>query len=278
MKFEGVQRLGFGVSGAHGTFLNSRSQTKQLLLQAYDLGIRIFDTGPSYGNGEAERRMGHALCNWKRDDVFVSTKIGLKSAWPNIGGLGRSKRDFSIKALRASFEASLRRVETDYFDCVFLHGPHPGELDCDMLKFLEALLSSGRVRYIGIAGRGGELEAACTHDIITHVMLPIYHGMNAAQLERFEMLRKAGKTLFGIETLKGVSSQSDNIKTAGQRYRRLKRLPSREPSKPAGDDTLSPRDAIKWSLKTAKADVIISTTTKASRLNENCDSVKALFS
>ena len=44
--------------------------------QAYESGVRMFDTSPHYGNGLAESRMGAGLRRAARDEVIVSTKIG----------------------------------------------------------------------------------------------------------------------------------------------------------------------------------------------------------
>src|ERR1700743_1698271 len=70
----GVRRLGFGVSGPHGSPLVSAQATEDMIRRAFELGIRLFDTGPSYGNGEAERRLGAALQYLPRYECIISTK------------------------------------------------------------------------------------------------------------------------------------------------------------------------------------------------------------
>ena len=73
----GARRLGFGVSGPHGTALVRPEATVQMIMHAYALGVRLFDTGPTYGGGEAERRLGEALARLPPYDPIVSTKAGL---------------------------------------------------------------------------------------------------------------------------------------------------------------------------------------------------------
>jgi predicted oxidoreductase len=97
-------RIGFGVSGAHGTPLVSRAHTVAIIQEAFALGVRVFDTAPAYGAGEAERRLGEALRTLERDQVFVSTKAGLSSY-----GLSGRRRDFSPDAIEQSLRASLDR-------------------------------------------------------------------------------------------------------------------------------------------------------------------------
>src|SRR5271154_3072483 len=44
--------------------------------QAYQSGIRLFDTSPHYGNGLSESRVGAGLRRVPRNEIVVSTKIG----------------------------------------------------------------------------------------------------------------------------------------------------------------------------------------------------------
>ncbi|SQI33766.1 D-threo-aldose 1-dehydrogenase [Providencia alcalifaciens] len=44
--------------------------------EAWNLGIRYFDTAPLYGSGLSEIRMGEALSQYSRDDYVLSTKVG----------------------------------------------------------------------------------------------------------------------------------------------------------------------------------------------------------
>ena len=54
--------------------------------EAWDLGIRYFDTAPHYGLGLSERRLGAALAGRNRDDYVVSTKVGrdARAARPSV--------------------------------------------------------------------------------------------------------------------------------------------------------------------------------------------------
>jgi len=77
-KSHGVRRLGFGVSGPHGTPLVSPEHTSAMIDHAFARGVRLFDTAPSYGAGEAERRLGEALKRLPRYECIVSTKAGIR--------------------------------------------------------------------------------------------------------------------------------------------------------------------------------------------------------
>ena len=63
---------------------------------------------------------------------------------PNGGGAGR-------KALMQQAEASLRRLQTDYIDVYWLHNWDRTMPIEETLRGLEDLVTSGKVRYIGLS-------------------------------------------------------------------------------------------------------------------------------
>ncbi len=103
--------------------------------QAWEEGIRYFDTAPHYGLGLSERRLGEALSAYSRADFVVSTKVG-RVLEPNPDGASRTdsqgfvvpaayKRrwDFSRDGVLRSLEDSLTRLGLDRVDVVYVHDP-----------------------------------------------------------------------------------------------------------------------------------------------------------
>lgn len=47
---------------------------------AYDVGVNFFDCAEGYAGGESEKVMGQAIkkFGWKRNDLVISTKVGLQ--------------------------------------------------------------------------------------------------------------------------------------------------------------------------------------------------------
>ena len=195
----GARRLGFGVSGPHGSALIRPEATVQMIQHAYALGVRVFDTGPSYGAGEAERRLGEALLRLPPYDPIVATKVGVQSY-----GIKGRHRDFSPNGVRRSVEASLKRLRRSRVDWLFLHGPAPEELTDALLKTLVDLKFKGVVVSLGICGRGAELDAALASGQFTHFMAPVHAGLSQQEKERLYRLRSAGE-LVGIETLSAAN-------------------------------------------------------------------------
>ncbi len=82
-----------------------------MVRHAFEAGIRYFDTSPNYG--ESESILGTALHDVRRE-VYLATKVGVT---PGDDGI------LEPADVRASLEASLRRLRTDHVDCVQIHGP-----------------------------------------------------------------------------------------------------------------------------------------------------------
>ena len=103
---------------------------------AWDAGIRYFDTAPMYGAGLSELRMGLALRNRPRDQYHLSTKVGrrildeLETGNADLdekGGLfefglkNKVVYDYSYDGTLRGIEESLQRLQTDRIDYVWIH-------------------------------------------------------------------------------------------------------------------------------------------------------------
>ncbi|HEY0633882.1 MAG TPA: aldo/keto reductase, partial [Gammaproteobacteria bacterium] len=78
---------------------------------AWELGINVLDTAPSYGN--SEERLGKLLP--RKNDWIIVGKVG------EIFENGESSFNFSAKYTRMSVERSLKRLGRDYIDMVLVH-------------------------------------------------------------------------------------------------------------------------------------------------------------
>jgi aryl-alcohol dehydrogenase-like predicted oxidoreductase len=85
------------------------SEARALLEFAHELGIRYFDTAPSYGDGLSEERLGSFLRSMtpgQRAAVTAATKFG--EHWDR--GTGEPYADHSFDALRRSLDTSIARL------------------------------------------------------------------------------------------------------------------------------------------------------------------------
>ncbi len=131
-------------------------EAANLLACAWDLGINLLDTAPSYGN--SEQRLGQLLAG-QRQQWLICTKVG--EEFEN----GQSAYDFSPEHTRFSIERSLRRLGTDYLDMVLVHSDGNDEdiiVNQGTLQALAELKKAGKLRAFGMSTKtvaGGLLAA-----------------------------------------------------------------------------------------------------------------------
>jgi aryl-alcohol dehydrogenase-like predicted oxidoreductase len=122
-----------------------RDDVRRILDTYLDRGGNFVDTADVYTNGSSERLLGELLGR-RRERVVVATKYTscTDPGDPNAGGNHR-------RNMVRSVEASLRRLDTDYLDLLYLHawdGTTPVE---EILRGMDDLVRSGKVVYVGIS-------------------------------------------------------------------------------------------------------------------------------
>lgn len=132
-----------------GTFLmehDDRRQAVASLRAGLELGMTHLDTAEMYGAGTVEEIVSEALEGVARDRVFLVTKVLPSNA--------------SRKGAVAACEKSLKRLRTDYVDCLLLHWPGRHPL-AETIAAFESLLGAGKIRSYGVSNFDeGELEEA----------------------------------------------------------------------------------------------------------------------
>jgi aryl-alcohol dehydrogenase-like predicted oxidoreductase len=139
--------LGTMTFGGKGRFSyvgnTDQSGASRIVDIALDAGVNLLDTSDIYSTGASEEIVGQAI-KGKRGDVLLATK----ARFPNDAGLSRHH-------LMRACEASLKRLGVDHIDLYQLHewdGLTPLE---ETMAALEALVTSGKVRYIGASNFTG---------------------------------------------------------------------------------------------------------------------------
>ncbi len=190
-------RLGFGVTGPHATPAIAREETVALIHAAMAEGVTLFDTGPMYGAGEGERRLGAAIRQVPRAGVFICTKA---RTWPMRGGDTDRSTTPADRVCR-SLEESLARLGLDRMDALLLHGPRPEDFTPSLRAALQRLKAEGTVGAVGVCGRGEELDAALAWGGLDLLMMPL-----AGAAARLERAAARGVSVMAIETMRGRQS------------------------------------------------------------------------
>jgi D-threo-aldose 1-dehydrogenase len=128
-----VPQLGFGCGTLGDPFeIISEEQAQATLEEAYNLGIRYFDTAPWYGLTRSEHRVGQFLMQKERESFTLNTKVGRIFSRPKNpatfnqnrwkGGLPFDLRfDYSCYGFERSYEDSLQRLGLNSVDILTVH-------------------------------------------------------------------------------------------------------------------------------------------------------------
>ncbi len=128
---ESVPIIGIGTSRRYqGTTEAERAQLREVLRRFKELGGKVIDTAPSYGN--AETVVGGLVAELGiRDALFIATKVGSQG------------RDAGIEQM----EQSLKRLRTPKIDLIAVHNLRDTQTQ---LRTLREWKQAGRIRYMGI--------------------------------------------------------------------------------------------------------------------------------
>jgi diketogulonate reductase-like aldo/keto reductase len=130
-----VPALGQG-SARLGQGRHPEAAEQDALRTGISLGMTLIDTAEIYGNGDAERLIGHAIAG-QRDRVILVSKV-----WPShVAGNG----------VEQACESSLARLGTDHLDLYLLHWPNGITEFSGVVKAFENLRSAGKIRAWGVS-------------------------------------------------------------------------------------------------------------------------------
>ena len=126
-----IPQLGYGVWQVEDEV------AEKVVATALETGYRHIDTAAIYGN---EAGVGRAIANSNvaREDIFLTTKL-----WNS---------DQGYESAFEAFEASLKKLGTDYVDLYLIHWSKPQQgLYLDSWRALIELQKQGKVRSIGVS-------------------------------------------------------------------------------------------------------------------------------
>jgi aryl-alcohol dehydrogenase-like predicted oxidoreductase len=126
----------------------SKEEARGIFDLFVEAGGNFIDTACNYTEGTAEKFVGEFV-QGNRDRFVIATKYSLRPNSadqhdPNAGGNHR-------KNLRRSVEASLKRLNTDYIDLLYLHMWDYTTPVEEVMRTLDDLVSAGKLLYAGFS-------------------------------------------------------------------------------------------------------------------------------
>ncbi len=156
-----------------------------LVKAALDAGVNFIDTADVYGSGRSEEITGAALKSLgvDRGEIVVATKaFGEMGKGPNGRGTSRYH-------LMNAVDASLKRLGLDHIDLYQIHGFDVATPIEEQLRGLDAIVASGRVRYIGVSNWAAwqvmkALGYSDHHGLARFASVQAYYSIAGRDLER----------------------------------------------------------------------------------------------
>ena len=178
-----------GMSHAYGAPADKKEMT-ELLAQAVDLGYTFFDTAEVYGTLEQphdnEELVGAALKPY-RNKIVLATKFGIHFDMTSTATNKPLVPDSRPKVIRASVEASLKRLGTDHIDLYYQHRLDQKIPIEEVAGVMADLIREGKITHWGLS------EA--TEDTIrrAHAVCPVTAIQN-----RYSMMARWYENLFPV--------------------------------------------------------------------------------
>ncbi len=178
-----------GMSHAYGVPADKKEMT-ELLARAADLGYTFFDTAEVYGTPEHphdnEELVGAALKPY-RGKIVLATKFGVRFDMTSAATNKPLVLDSRPEVIRASVEASLKRLDTDHIDLYYQHRPDPKIPIEEVAGVMADLICEGKITHWGLS------EA--TEDTIrrAHAICPVTAIQN-----RYSMMARWYEDLFPV--------------------------------------------------------------------------------
>lgn len=143
-----ISRLGLGtLTWGNGT---DPDEAAAILVAFHDAGGTFVDTSVSYSGGNAERILGALVADvMPRSELIIASKAGVSrhGEEPSV--------DTSRGALLRQLDESLRNLGVEHLDLWQVHTVDAAVPAEETLSALDAAVSSGKARYVGVSNYPG---------------------------------------------------------------------------------------------------------------------------
>lgn len=290
LAFTEVPAIGLGcmnLSHAYGV-PPAPEDAKKVLRKALDLGITHFDSAALYGAGKNELLVGPFL-KPHRKEIFLVSKCVLF-----MDEQGNRRLDGRPEAIRESVEASLKRLDTEVIDLMYLHRLDPEVPIEDSVGALSDLREEGKIRSIGLSEMSAEtIHRAAAVDEIAAVQSEYSLWSRNVEIGVLEACHEVGAAFVAFSPVARGFLADMNLDPASfaEKDIRLNMPRFQEPHFSANRENLLPRYrqiaeevgctpaqlAIAWLLNRADNIHVIPGTTSAEHLGEDWNAGRVIL-
>lgn len=185
-----VSQLCFGTMSFGGDADESTSAA--MYKRCRDVGINFFDCANVYAGGRSEEILGNLMAG-ERDELVITSKV-CSPVGPGVNQRGLSRRHIMLEV-----ENSLRRLQTDRLDILFVHHYDKDTPMAETVRALDDLVQQGKILYPGVSNWSA-WQMAKAHGIAEReglarfeVMQPMYNlTKRQAEVEMFPFALSEG--------------------------------------------------------------------------------------
>ncbi|MBF0633853.1 MAG: aldo/keto reductase [Nitrospinae bacterium] len=209
-KYNPLGKTGLKISDI--SFGAGKLNTPSLVARAVDMGVNYFDTAPDYGQSEAN--IGKYIKeSGARDKMVIASKFCKRVGYP-----GHLDADAPEKDYIESVEGSLKTLNTDYLDVVFVHAMgEPGVkfeerlLSQNMLNAYEKLKKAGKARFLAVSSHGtNRLEELLTRAVKSghyDIVMAAFNFMKFPGIP--DLLKEAASANVGVIAMKTLAGAKE---------------------------------------------------------------------
>jgi len=195
-------RLIYGTMGLGGGWNKNPIEKKDIveaqvaIEAAVEVGINFFDLANIYQYNKSEEVFGEYLKANPgfRDKVYLQSKVGIILATEER----KAQFDFSYDHIIKEVAGSLKRLNTDYLDCLLLHRPDPLMEVKEVKAAVDYLFKNGMIKNIGVSNMGQHQIKHIAH----YIERPI--AANQLELSLYKLEFASGGVLFNQPGYKNI--------------------------------------------------------------------------
>lgn len=192
----------------------SRAYPTPVITALLDAGVNYIDTSERYGRGSSEESIGEAIKGRNRKKLFITSKLSLRG------------EDYTKEQVLEKFQGCLKRLQTDYIDCILIHGASTVKSlkNENFHQAIKQLKKEGKVKFTGISNHGPRFRSQ--GETMEKVMLgAIEDGRYDLLLLVYNFLQKeAGERVIDAASKKNIATTIMKSDPLGRYYQTKERM------------------------------------------------------